>query len=202
MPAACSSGAPGHRQRYSSCRAPRTILFAPARGLPQGTADVAGEESARPRRARPVRRQGLKYHWRMPTDPLERPVAGLAGLPEVVDLRALSDEDLERRGLDLRRRIADIRVTVNAALEERSYRQPAGDGRNRRIAGFVEELQLVQEALRSALADVDREQDRRVESALREREARILDSTRWATWAAFAAAAAAAFAGIAALVVR
>jgi hypothetical protein len=134
-----------------------------------------------------------------------RPQAGLADLPDVVDLRQLSDEALEMRGMELRQRIANLRAHIRRALEERTFRRQPGsvsEIRNRRIEGHVEELQLVLEGLRSGLIDVDREQERRVENTFREREASILDSTRWATWAAFAAAAAAAVASAAALMVK
>jgi hypothetical protein len=134
----------------------------------------------------------------MNSDSPERAATGgLADLPDVVDLRGLGDVELERRGMDLRRRIADNRHQVKAALEERAYQDnPAVHRRNRRAEGFAQELQVAQEALRSALEDVEREQERRRDDAFRRREERILSSTRWATWAAFAAAVAAVVAGL------
>jgi hypothetical protein len=108
-----------------------------------------------------------------------QPRAGLADFPDVVDLRVLSDDVLERRGMDLRQRIADARSHINRALEERSKGPPITGGRALRTEWFVQELELVVEALRGALADVDREQERRAEVAARGREHRILNSTRW-----------------------
>ncbi len=123
-----------------------------------------------------------------------QPRAGLADLPDVVDLRALSDADLERRGMELRHRIADLRGQVNRALEERSKGPPIAGGRALRTEWFVQELELVLDALRGALTDVDREQERRAEIAARDREHRILNSTRRST--AVQAACAVVLAGI------
>lgn len=135
----------------------------------------------------------------MPSEPQQQqqPTTDIAELPDVVDLRSLSDAELDRRAMNLRHRMAGNRIMANRALEERLYRDhPAADAKDRRAEGFAQELQLIHDALKGAVLDVEREQERRMDVAFRKREERILSSTRYATWAAFGAAAAAVIAGV------
>lgn len=114
----------------------------------------------------------------MADEVLEPAPSGLDELPDVLDLRTVSEEDLEKRGMELRRRIARSRQAVKEALELRNDGPPIELARERLIQQAVEQLEVVQEALRGALEDVEREQERRSDLALRAREHSMLDSTR------------------------
>lgn len=125
----------------------------------------------------------VRYDPRMPED---------ATKPKAADaLDGLTVQELETRGAELRRLIADRRAGAFVPRDRYFDKVGQPDGLTA-SQDYMMRLSLLEiEAWRGELDDVKAELRDRREEARAVREQRILDSTRWATWAAAIAAAAA-----------